>query len=149
MSDTLELILLLLILATLGVALFRLLRLPAMLGYLLTGILIGPHAAGWIPPGEETRNLAEFGVVFLMFSVGLEFSLPQLIALQRTVFGLGSAQMGLAFGLVFLLGWSMKLPLQGTVVLAGALSLSSTAIISRLLAERSELKSPHGQQGVG
>jgi CPA2 family monovalent cation:H+ antiporter-2 len=148
-SDTLELILLLLILATLSVALFRLLRLPAMLGYLLTGILIGPHAAGWIPPGEETRHLAEFGVVFLMFSVGLEFSLPQLIAMQRTVFGLGSAQMGLAFGLVFMLGWAMNLPLQGTVVLAGALSLSSTAIISRLLAERSELKSPHGQRIMG
>lgn len=149
MTDTLELILLLLIMAMLGVALFRALRLPAMLGYLLTGIVIGPHAAGWISAGEGTQRLAEFGVVFLMFTVGLEFSLPQLIAMQRTVFGLGSAQMGLSFLLFLGLGYWAHLPWSGSFIAAGALSLSSTAIISRLLAERAELKSPHGQRIMG
>ncbi len=149
MTNTLEFILLLLIFAALNVALFRALRLPAMLGYLLTGILIGPHAAGLVPPGEGTRNLADFGVVFLMFTIGLEFSLPQLVAMQRTVFGLGSAQMGICFLLVLGLGYESGVPLQGDIVMAGTLSLSSTAIISRLLAERAELKSDHGKRIMG
>ncbi len=149
MANTLELILLLLLFATVNVAFFRALRLPAMLGYLLSGILIGPHALGLIPPGEGTQGLAEFGVVFLMFTVGLEFSLPQLIAMQRTVFGLGTAQMGASFLLIFVLCLWAELPWQGAIIIAGALSLSSTAIISRLLTERGELKSVHGQRIMG
>lgn len=149
MTNTLELILSLLLIASLNVALFRALRLPAMLGYLLSGMVIGPHALGLIPPGEETRKLAEFGVVFLMFTVGLEFSLPQLIAMRRTVLGLGSAQMGISFALIGALSLWAKLPWQGAIVIAGALSLSSTAIISRLLSDRGELKSSHGQRIMG
>ena len=62
---------------------FRQLRLPALIGYLLVGILIGPHALGWAADDEQTRYLAEFGVVFLMFSVGLEFSLPKLVTMRK------------------------------------------------------------------
>jgi len=82
------------------VALFRSLRLPPLLAYLLVGIVIGPHALGWVPESGETTYLAEFGVVFLMFSIGLEFSLPQLKAMQGLVFGLGGAQVLLTLALV-------------------------------------------------
>ncbi len=149
MTDTLELVLILLLSASLGVTLFRRLGLPAMLGYLLAGIVIGPHATGLIPPDTATRGLAEFGVIFLMFTVGLEFSLAQLMAMRRTVFGLGGAQMLLTLGLGLILALVVGIAWQGSVALAGALSLSSTAIISRLLSERLELKSTHGQRIMG
>ena len=78
MQSTLSLIVLLLAAAVVVSALFRVWRLPSMLGFLLVGILMGPHALNWLPDSPETRHLAEFGVVFLMFSIGLEFSLPKL-----------------------------------------------------------------------
>ncbi|MHB8352859.1 MAG: monovalent cation:proton antiporter-2 (CPA2) family protein [Burkholderiales bacterium] len=149
MNDTLELVLVLLLAAILAVSLFRRLGLPAMLGYLLAGIVIGPHATGWIPPDEATRGLAEFGVIFLMFTVGLEFSLAQLFAMRRTVFGLGGAQMAVTLTACFGVTYALGLDWQSSIALAGALSLSSTAIMSRLLAERLELKSPHGQRIMG
>ena len=98
MHNTLQLVLILLAAAVLVVALFRSLRLPPLLAYLLVGIVIGPHALGWVPESGETSYLAEFGVVFLMFSIGLEFSLPQLKAMQGLVFGLGGAQVAIDSG---------------------------------------------------
>jgi CPA2 family monovalent cation:H+ antiporter-2 len=95
MPQTLQLILVLLGAAVFVVALCRLVRLPPILGYLLVGMVVGPHALGWIPADAETRYLAEFGLVFLMFSIGLEFSLPQLKAMRRAVFGLGLAQVAI------------------------------------------------------
>ncbi|MFN7849532.1 MAG: cation:proton antiporter, partial [Burkholderiales bacterium] len=88
----LELTLVLLLAAVLGVVIFRLLHLPPLLGYLAVGILIGPHALGWVPDTPQARYLAEFGVVFLMFSIGLEFNLAKLRAMRQLVFGLGLAQ---------------------------------------------------------
>ncbi|MDE2259917.1 MAG: monovalent cation:proton antiporter-2 (CPA2) family protein [Betaproteobacteria bacterium] len=149
MNDTLELVLILLLAAILAVSLFRRLGLPAMLGYLLAGIVIGPHATGIIPPDDSTRGLAEFGVIFLMFTVGLEFSLAQLFAMRRTVFGLGGAQMAVTLLAGFGLAYASGLDWQSSIALAGALSLSSTAIMARLLAERLELKSTHGQRIMG
>jgi len=90
----LELTLLLLLAAVIGVVGFRLLQLPPMLGYLAVGILIGPHAFGLVPESEGTRYLAEFGVVFLMFSIGLEFNLNKLRSMRELVFGLGPAGTG-------------------------------------------------------
>ena len=89
----------------------RALRLPTMLGYLVTGIAIGPFALGWIPESEEARYLAEFGVVFLMFSIGLEFSLPRLMTMRMTVFGFGGAQVVLTIVLTALIAWLLDLPL--------------------------------------
>ncbi len=149
MKDTLELVLILLLAAILAVSLFRRLGLPAMLGYLLAGIVIGPHATGIIPPDGSTRGLAEFGVIFLMFTVGLEFSLAQLFAMRRTVFGLGGAHMAVTLLAGFGLAYASGLDWQSSIALAGALSLSSTAIMARLLAERLELKSTHGQRIMG
>ena len=92
MGESLQLILILLAAAVGVVVLCRILNLPAMLGYLIVGILIGPHALGWISDVPETRHLAEFGVVFLMFSIGLEFSLARLRSMQRVEIGRASCR---------------------------------------------------------
>src|SRR5437867_163836 len=94
MPQTLQLILILLGAAVVAVVLCRLVRLPPILGYLLVGLAVGPHALALVPESADVRDLAEFGIVFLMFSIGLEFSLPQLKALGRAVLGLRLAQGG-------------------------------------------------------
>jgi monovalent cation:H+ antiporter-2, CPA2 family len=146
---TLQLVLVLLAAAVGVVVVFRLLKLPALMGYLLVGILIGPHALGLLPDSPETRHLAEFGVVFLMFSIGLEFSLPKLMTMRRMVFGLGLLQVGatllvcLGAAIASGFGW------RAGVVLGGIFAMSSTAILAKMLAERLELHSPHGRQILG
>ncbi|HUW28005.1 MAG TPA: monovalent cation:proton antiporter-2 (CPA2) family protein [Sulfuriferula sp.] len=149
MHTTLGFVLILLAAAVIVSALFRALRLPSMLGYLLVGILVSPHAFGWIPDSPDTRHLAEFGVVFMMFSIGLEFSLPKLKAIRTTVFGFGGAQVGLTIALVMALAWGAGLPWAAGLALGGALAMSSTAIVSKMLAERLELQSQHGRQMIG
>jgi CPA2 family monovalent cation:H+ antiporter-2 len=157
MVSGLELTLLLLGSAVLGVVAFRLLHLPPMLGYLAVGVLIGPHALGLAEDNTATHSLAEFGVVFLMFSIGLEFSLAQLKAMRRIVFGLGLAQVVLTIGATVLFGWligsrlppSLHIGWQGAFALGGALAMSSTAIVSKLLTERLELESEHGRRIIG
>ena len=149
MHDTLELVLILLAAAVLVVALFRRLQLPPLLAYLLVGIAIGPHALGWIPETSEAQYLAEFGVVFLMFSVGLEFNLAQFRAMQSIVFGLGGLQvlvtLLIAMGICMALGMDWRAGL----VIGSVVAMSSTAIVSRMLAERLELQSRHGRQILG
>ena len=149
MTDALQLLLILLAVAVGVVVLCRILRLPAMLGYLLVGILIGPHALGWIPDAPETRHLAEFGVVFLMFSIGLEFSLARLRSMQRLVFGLGTAQVVATILLVMLTSLFFGLDWRAGLALGGVLAMSSTAIVSKMLVERAELSTPHGQKIMG
>jgi CPA2 family monovalent cation:H+ antiporter-2 len=149
MHDALEIVLLLLATAVVVVVACRLARLPALVGYLLVGILIGPHALAWVPDTEETRYLAEFGIVFLMFSVGLEFSLPKLVAMRTTVFGLGAAQVVLAVALVLGSTLLLGLPWTAGLALGGALAMSSTAILGKMLADRLELNAPHGRQIIG
>ena len=149
MQTTLQPVLILLAAAVLVVVVFRSLRLPTVLGYLIVGVGIGPHALGWIHSTDAVRNLAEIGVVFLMFSIGLEFSLPKLITMRRVVFGLGAAQVVLTLTIVLAGAMALDIPWQAGIVLGGALAMSSTAILARLLAERLELNSPHGRQIIG
>ncbi|HTP47055.1 MAG TPA: cation:proton antiporter [Casimicrobiaceae bacterium] len=149
MSETLQLILVLLAAVVVAVMVCRLARLPPVLGYVGVGTIVGPHALAWIPDDADVRSLAEFGIVFLMFSIGLEFSLPQLKTMRRAVFGLGFAQVALTTVLV-----TAGLSIMGHGVLAGvaiggALAMSSTAIASKMLAERSELNTPHGRDAMG
>jgi CPA2 family monovalent cation:H+ antiporter-2 len=152
--SALELTLVLLGTAVLGVVLFRILQLPPMLGYLAVGIAIGPNALGWVQDNSTTHTLAEFGVVFLMFSIGLEFSLPKLMSMRRIVFGLGTAQVlvtvgvTMAFGLAagYFLPKLVSVSWQTAFALGGALAMSSTAIVSKLLTERLELETEHGQR---
>jgi monovalent cation:H+ antiporter-2, CPA2 family len=153
MFSALELTLLLLAAAVLGVVAFRMMHLPPMLGYLVVGTLIGPNVLGWAENDEVTHRLAEFGVVFLMFSIGLEFSLPKLSSMRRTVFGLGMAQvllttlavMGFGWLTAYLLPQLVDLSWQAAFAIGGALAMSSTAIVSKLLTERMELESEHGR----
>ena len=149
MHSGLQLVLVLLAAAVLVAAAARALRLPTMLGYLVTGIVIGPFALGWIPDSEEARYLAEFGVVFLMFSIGLEFSLPRLMTMRMTVFGFGGAQVVLTIVLTALIAWLLDLPLLAAIALGGIMSMSSTAIVSKMMAERMEIQTPHGRQIFG
>lgn len=149
MTDPLQPVLILLTTAVLAVVVFRSLRLPPMLGYLLAGVIIGPHALGLIADDAETRHLAEFGVVFFMFSIGLEFSLPKLIAMKRLVFGFGTLQVFCSILIVMGVAWFIDLNWRIGFVLGGALAMSSTAIVIKLLAERLELNSEHGRQIIG
>jgi CPA2 family monovalent cation:H+ antiporter-2 len=149
MHTTLQLVLILLAAAVLVVVLFRQLKLPPLLGYLLVGIVIGPHALAWIHEAQEMRYLAEFGVVFLMFSIGLEFSLPKLVTMRRIVFGLGAAQVVFTLLIVLLSSIALGLEWQAGLALGGALAMSSTAIVSKMLAERLELPTQHGRQIIG
>ena len=149
MSQTLQLILVLLGAAVVVVVICRLVHLPPILGYLLVGIAVGPNGLAWVPASVEATHLAEFGIVFLMFSIGLEFSLPQLRSMHRTVFGLGFAQVAITtFAAMIVLhfvgyGWA------GGLALGGALAMSSTAIVSKMLAERMELGTAHGRDVMG
>ena len=149
MHATLQPVLVLLATAVIVVVVFRHLKLPPLLGYLIVGAAIGPHAFGWLRETEQVRDLAEIGVVFLMFSIGLEFSLPKLRTMRRTVLGLGSAQVVITLLVVMGASLLLGLPWQGALVLGGALAMSSTAILAKLLAERYELDSEHGRQIIG
>jgi CPA2 family monovalent cation:H+ antiporter-2 len=153
MTTGLELTLLLLASVVIGVVVFRLLQQPPLLGYLAVGILIGPHALALVPESGGTRYLAEFGVVFLMFSIGLEFSLARLKSMRRIVLGLGGAQVALTVLLTLAAGWAIGsyfgVGLPGAFALGGALAMSSTAIVMKMLAERVELDTEHGKRIVG
>ena len=155
--SSLELALVYLLAAVLGVVLFRSLKLPPMLGYLTVGVLIGPNALALAQNSESVRHLGEFGVVFLMFVIGLEFNLPKLRAMRRHVFGLGLWQVvltivvatcfSLALAAVAPTWWGI--PWQTAVALSGALAMSSTAIVVKLMADRLELESEHGKRVMG
>nr|WP_221403901.1 monovalent cation:proton antiporter family protein [Pseudoduganella umbonata] len=143
--------------AVLGVVAFRMLHLPPMLGYLAVGILIGPNALGLAEESHATHALAEFGVVFLMFSIGLEFSLPKLKSMRSDVFGLGMAQVVLTIVATMAFGWliarvlppAIHISWQAAFALGGALAMSSTAIVVKMLTERLELESEHGRKIIG
>jgi CPA2 family monovalent cation:H+ antiporter-2 len=161
LASTLELVLLYLVAAVLGVVVCRSLKLPPMLGYLVVGVLIGPNALAFAQDSAGVKYLAEFGVVFLMFVIGLEFNLPKLRSMRTLVFGLGLSQVSLTMigtlaghGLLVwayatFLGKAWQMSWQGAVVLGGAIAMSSTAIVVKLMAERLELESEHGKRVMG
>jgi len=133
----------------LAVVFCRRFNLPPVLGYLFVGSVIGPHALNLMGDMHRAEYLAEFGVVFLMFSIGLEFSLPKLYAMKRIVFGLGLMQV-LATLLViagllklFGVGWQIG------IALGAVFAMSSTAVLTKLLAERLQLDSAHGREIMG
>ena len=153
MDSALQLTLILLGAAVCVVSLFRKFNLPPLLGYLVVGIVLGPHSLGMASNSQGAQHLAEFGVVFLMFSIGLEFSLPKLKAMRRTVFGLGLAQVVSTILITLLAAWVARLWLpirwQTAFALGGALAMSSTAIVMKLMAEKLELESAHGREVTG
>ncbi len=157
--SSLELTLLYLLAAVLGVAACRWFRLPPILGYLVAGVLMEPHTLGLAfgQDAESIRQLGEYGVVFLMFVIGLEFNLHKLRAMRRHVFGLGLAQVVLtmlavtlgSIGLAWLAPALWNLSWQSSLVLSGAMAMSSTAIVVKMMADRAELETAHGQRVMG
>ena len=147
--ETLPIILMLLGASVLSVILFRRLNLPPILGYLLVGALIGPHSLNLVAGFSGVQHLAEFGVVFLMFSIGLEFSLSRLLAMKRIVFGLGLLQVLLTLLTVTAVAAGLGLSWQSGVALGGALAMSSTAVLTKLLSERLEIDAAHGREVIG
>ncbi len=145
---TLQIIIILLAVAVLTVTLFKRLHLPPILGYLIVGILVGPFGSGVIASNEETRFLAEFGVVFLLFAIGLEFSLPQMIAMKGAVFGLGGSQVLFTCLVAGGIAWSLGLEPAAALISGAILALSSTAIVIKQLSEQVELNTEHGRAAV-
>jgi len=145
LSQPLTQVLILLLASVLVLSLTRRVGLPPVLGYLCVGLTLGPLALGVLPDDEATRSLADIGVVFLLFTLGLDFSWPRMVAMRREVFGLGSAQVltvGLTSAVVLhLLGvaWAPA------AVTGGALAMSSTAIVLHQLTDQSELNRTHGR----
>ncbi len=153
MPSVLQLTLILLASGVAGVVIFRYFGLPPILGYLAIGVLIGPHALGLANDSATVKYLAEFGVVFLMFSIGLEFNLHKLRAMRTIVFGLGGSQVVLTMLLAvpgsLLLNWIYPISWQAAIALGGALAMSSTAIVTKLISERSEIETEHGRNIIG
>ncbi len=142
-------VLVLLALSVLIVAILRRIRLPPVLGYLLAGLVAGPHALGFIGDNEAIHFLGEIGVVFLLFTIGLEFSLPHFLAMRGTVLGLGGIQVGLVTGAGAAVAALQGLSWESGLIFGGVLALSSTAIVVKQLVEQVELQSRHGRNAVG
>lgn len=141
-------LLILLACSVLVVTVFRRMKLPLILGYLAVGMLLGPEALS-LAGNETTRVLAEFGVVFLVFTLGLEFSFPRMLAMRWEVFGLGGAQVVTSAGLIALVALAWGSQWLVAIVIGGALAMSSTAIVVRQLGEQLELNRAHGRLAVG
>lgn len=148
MPSTLELTLILLASGVFAVAWLKALGLPALVGYVLIGAAMAPFLPRF-SHDSPASHLAEFGVVFLMFSIGLEFSLSRLKTMRQAVFGLGGMQVALTMFIVMALGLLLGLPWEQGLALGGVLAMSSTAIVSKLLSERDELGSEHGRLILG
>ncbi|EKF73779.1 glutathione-regulated potassium-proton antiporter [Alcanivorax hongdengensis A-11-3] len=149
MDDLLTLTVVLLATAVASVVLFRRMRLPPLLAYLLAGLAVGPFGFGWVQNTDSIQHLAEFGIVFLLFTLGLEFSIPRLLTLRRVVFGAGPLQVAITGLLVFavmrLLGFSVTM----ATITACALALSSTAIVVRDLIGRGAVNTGYGRAATG
>ncbi len=141
-------VLILLGLATFVVLAFQRLRLPTSLGYLLVGVLAGPHTAGPVVELEHVATFAEFGVVFLLFTVGLSFSLPEIHALRRTVLGLGTAQVVLTTAIVALFAAALGVSWTSAFVLGAVAAQSSTSILLKQLADQGEEHAPYARLGA-
>src|SRR5215470_4416095 len=127
------------------VTLVRRLALPTSLAYLLVGLVLGPHAFGVVSDSGTTRLLAELGVAFLLFTLGLEFSLPRMLAMRREVFGLGALQVLATTAAFAAIGHLLGVAWLTAIVLGGAVSMSSTALLLQQLTERAEINRTHGR----
>ncbi len=124
---------------------FKRLKTSPVLGYLVAGVIIGPFGLEFIGETDGLQGLAELGIVFLLFSIGLELSFRRLATLRREVFGLGTAQVLLTGGIIGGIVWALGVPLAAAIVIGAGMALSSTAIVLQLLAERGELSTRMGR----
>lgn len=131
------------------IVIFLSLRLPSILGYLIVGILLGPYGLGVIRNIEHIQVIAEFGVVFLLFSIGLEFSLPLLMRMKSAVLGLGGLQVFLSTAVTAAIAVYLGMSLETAIVVGGVVAMSSTALVTSQLSDQVELHSWHGLNAVG
>jgi len=148
-GNVLSQILILLAGSVLVLSMVRRFALPPILGYLLVGMLLGPHALGLASDDESVSLLAEFGVVFLVFTLGLEFSLARMIAMKAEVLGIGGLQMVLVTAAAGTAAWALGVEPVVAIVVGGALAMSSTAIILRQLGDQLEINRTHSRLAVG
>ena len=148
MNGTFSSLLLLLAVAVILVWLFRRVKLPAILAYLVAGIIAGPDVMGWIADPDDYHLVAELGIVLLLFSLGLEFSLPKMIAMRRWVFGLGAAQVLGSLLIFLLIGFIWLDEWAASLAIAGALAVSSTAVVIKQLKESAQTSTRRGQMSV-
>ncbi len=127
------------------VALAQRFRIPTLVGFLLTGMVIGPHALGLIRDAEEVTGLAELGVILLLFTIGLELSLSRIIRLGRFLVQGGGLQVGITMAAVLLLGLAFGVPWRQAVFFGALVALSSTAVVLKVYKDRGELDTPHGR----
>lgn len=128
---------------------FQRLKLPAILGFLLAGIIAGPHAFNLISSQHEVELLSEIGIIFLLFVIGIELSLKGLASIKKIIFLGGGLQVGGTILITVAISYFIGLPLNTSIFLGFLFSLSSTAIVLKLLQERGEITSPHGRIGLG
>jgi CPA2 family monovalent cation:H+ antiporter-2 len=141
-------ILVILVVALAITVLFRFFKLPVILGYIFAGALIGPHALAWIEDIDSIKHFAEFGIVFLMFTIGLEFSLSKLFAMKYRVFLLGGLQVFFSIAITTLIGQLLGIPWLVSLVIGGIVAMSSTAIVSKQLIDQLELNQTHGMNAI-
>lgn len=141
-------LLLLLFFAIITVIVFRRLRLSNIVAYLFTGFMLGPSLLNFLDSYHEIELIAEFGIVFLMFSLGLEFSLNKLMEMRRSVFGVGVLQVVFSFLLFYLLSQFLAMTWQQSFAVAGVLTMSSTAIIVKILSDQQRLHSKLGKLAI-
>lgn len=144
-----EQFLIILLSAVIAISCLRYLQLPPILAYLSVGVVVGPYSLNLVEYSDTIHLLSELGVVFLLFMLGLEFSLPRMITMRKTVFGLGFLQVITTSLLILLVAILLGVPLATAIVISGALALSSTAIVTRELIQASELNTGHGQISIG
>ncbi|MDF7676562.1 cation:proton antiporter [Neisseriaceae bacterium ESL0693] len=142
-------IVIILLVAVMAVILCRRLYIPLMLGYLVVGFIAGPGLLNLVRQSNGTEFIGEIGITFLMFSIGLEFSLSKLKAMRKLVFGLGSLQVIITLTSMWLLLVIFRINMVWAFTLAAAMTMSSTAIVSRIMAEKNELNQHHGHMVMG
>jgi CPA2 family monovalent cation:H+ antiporter-2 len=138
-------VLILLLATVLVLAVARRVGMPAILGYLIVGIALGPSAFAVLRNDAQTQAIAQIGVVFLLFTLGLEFSFPRMVAMRREVFGLGSAQTLVVGGAGALAMHAIGVAWPNSIVVGGALAMCSTAIVLQQLGDQDELNRTHGR----
>lgn len=124
------------------------LKIPSILGFLLTGVIIGPHGLSLIKAVEEVEIISEIGVILLLFVIGLEMSIKQLISIRKTVFVGGALQVGITVAVAFLVYYLLGNSIQESVFIGFLFSLSSTAIVLKVFQDRNELSTPHGKNAL-
>lgn len=147
-SNLLQELVVLLAIAAAGAALFERLRLPSIAGFLVMGAIAGPAGLGLVTDPEDVQSIAEFGVVFLLFEIGLELPIERVRRLLRTGLVAGALQVGGTLVIVTGTGMALGLPAPTALVVGALVAMSSTALVMRLLGERGEIDAPHGQLAV-